>query len=64
MIVRRFQVERIRVFERFTGGLSGAVTWVWLCYTARMFIHRIRITGRGDRGAWLWRPQPTPQACA
>ena len=26
-----------------------------LCYTGKMFIHRIRTTGSSDRGAWLWR---------
>lgn len=26
-----------------------------ICYTARMFIHRVFITGRSDRGAWPWR---------
>ena len=64
MIVRRFQAGRIRVFEGATAKLREAFVRVWLCYTARMFIHRTRITGLGDRGAWLWRPQPAPQACA
>jgi len=31
---------------------------------ARMFIHRIRITGCSDRGAWLWRPLPDTSAHA
>lgn len=32
----------------------GALSSV-LCYTGRMFIHRIHITGCSDRGAWPWR---------
>jgi len=26
-----------------------------ICYTLSMFIHRVFITGRSDRGAWPWR---------
>ena len=33
-----------------------------LCYTGIMFIHRIRITGSNDRGAWLWRAWPATSA--
>jgi len=29
-----------------------------------MFIHRIRITGSSDRGAWLWRALPQQSAHA
>ncbi|HNM40083.1 MAG TPA: hypothetical protein PKI72_07425, partial [Giesbergeria sp.] len=34
---------------------SGATACNRICYTARMFIHRVFITGRSDRGAWPWR---------
>jgi hypothetical protein len=36
-------------------GVFGLQATPRLCYTGTMFIHRIRITGSSDRGAWLWR---------
>jgi hypothetical protein len=36
-------------------GIPGSQATSRLCYTGIMFIHRIRITGSSDRGAWLWR---------
>jgi hypothetical protein len=29
-----------------------------VCYTGRMFIHRIFVMGCSDRGAWPWRTLP------
>ena len=55
---------RIRVSLGVGGGIAGcgvpgaygaALCTGRICYTARMFIHRVFITGRSDRGAWPWR---------
>jgi len=45
-------------------GISGSQAISQLCYTGVMFIHRIRITGSSDRGAWLWRTLLAPSAHA
>ena len=36
---------------------SVVLCWIGgdLCYTLRMFIHHVFITGCSDRGAWPWR---------
>jgi len=41
----------------FPGDVSGPLVRApaRICYTLRMFIHRVFITGRSDRGAWPWR---------
>lgn len=41
-----------RLLTLRSGGATGRNR---ICYTARMFIHRVFITGRSDRGAWPWR---------
>ena len=42
---------------------AAARTKCRICYTLRMFIHRISITGCSDRGAWPWRTLTATTAC-
>jgi hypothetical protein len=54
-IWRRARI-RVSMGERLLTLRSGGATGRnRICYTARMFIHRVFITGRSDRGAWPWR---------
>ena len=36
-------------------GCTGRGTGAYLLHFMDMFIHRVFITGRSDRGAWPWR---------
>ena len=57
-IVPIWGAARIRVSMGARGSCLGALRATAcnrICYTARMFIHRVFITGRSDRGAWPWR---------